>query len=68
MTNFTINNEDLAVFAEDLLRHSRTGLLSITITRLDASEDFSVSIVTNSSSEDFVKIMVQRHFNKLTFI
>lgn len=68
MTNFIINNKDAAVFAEDLLRHSNEGLLSITITRLEKSADFCVSIVTATSSEDFVKLMVQRHFNKLTFI
>ena len=43
-------------------------LQSITITKLEKSEDYSVSIVTNTSSEDIVKKVVQNYFETLTII
>ncbi len=48
-------------FVKELLRISNIDSLSITITKREKSADFSVSIATDTSSEDIVKTLAQTY-------
>lgn len=49
----------VAQFVSDLLKSSEIDWPSITITKLVKSEGYSVSIATDTSSEDIVKTLAQ---------
>jgi len=60
--NYSLSNEDAALFVSDLLMDLDYALQSITITKLDISGDYSVRIATGISLEDTVKDWVQKHY------
>ena len=63
---FTGNKLDVVRFVADLVVLSKNASASITITTLGSSEDCSVSIVTDTLSEDTVKGLVQTYFEQHT--
>lgn len=65
MTNTTvycIDREELAQFVEELLLLSEIDFASITITGPEKSGEYSVSIVTDTSSADIVENVVQNSY------
>lgn len=59
---FLGSREDLVQFAIDLLNFSRQDLQSITITRLEKSEEFSVSFVIDTLSDAIVRDLAQSYY------
>ena len=64
MMTYTGNKKVVVQFVKELLRVSNIDYLSITITRREKSGDCSVSIVTDTLSEDTVENMA-RTYSKL---
>lgn len=65
MMSFIGSRKVVAQFADEVLKHSGKGFQSITITRLDTSGDFYVSIVTDTSSEEIVKMLARIYSSAL---
>lgn len=61
MMTYTGSKKVAVQFVKDLLRTLNTDFLSITITKLGKSADYSVSIVTDTSSEDTVAKLAQTY-------
>ena len=60
--NFLADREDAVQFAIDLLSFSEINSLSITITKLEKSEEFSVHFVTDTLSDGIVKDLAQSYY------
>jgi len=61
MITYTGPKKVVVQFVKELLRISNIDSLSITITKREKSADFSVSIATDTSSEDTVKTLAQTY-------
>lgn len=68
MSNYTMTKEVVARFVRGILVYSEIDFQQITITRLGKSEDYYVSIVTDTLSEDIVETLVQLCYYKPTNI
>lgn len=64
--SFKGTKEDAAQYVADLLKASKPGSLSITITLQDTSGDCSVLTAIDMSSEDIVKMLGQACLEQLT--
>lgn len=65
MMTFIANKEVVALFAEGLLRSSRSDLASITITKQGTSADSFALTVIGMSSEDIVSELGRIYLNQL---
>jgi len=61
MMTYTGNKKVVVQFVKELLRTSNIDSLSITITRQERLGDCSVSIATDTSSEDTVRTLAQTY-------
>jgi len=66
MISFMTNKKDAALFVNAILRCFEIDFQSITITTPGTSVDCCVSIVTDISSEDTVKMLGQIYLDELT--
>lgn len=66
MMTYTGPKKVAVQFVKELLRTLNTDSLSITITKLGKSADYSVSIVTDTSSEDTVEKLAQTYLKLRT--
>ena len=64
MMNFTGSREDVVAFVADILLHLGKASPSITIPTRGSSEACSVQIVTDTSSEDIVKMLAQSYYEQ----